>query len=147
MGVTPASVNPPPTPTPSADLTVQPTAEPTPKPTAEPTAKPTTAPTPQPTQDPTVSPTPQPTSASATSTMTPSTSTSSTESDLWPLVCGPPCRCTYWRRSGRLCFNSIEQCQEHAEAEGYVYFTYNPASGKCATSNTCFYNTRNARPG
>merc|ERR1712217_646875 len=82
-----------------------------------------------------------PTSASATSTMTPSTSTSSTESDLWPLVCGPPCRCTYWQRSGRLHFNTIEQCQERAEARGHVFFTFNSASRKCATSNTCFYNT------
>merc|ERR1712087_79974 len=44
--VTPASVNPPPSPTPRADPTAEPTAGPTPKPTAEPTPAPTIAPTP-----------------------------------------------------------------------------------------------------
>merc|ERR1712137_1496346 len=79
-----------------------------------------------------------------------STSTNSSEdasSQVWPLECGPPCRCTYWRRSERLRFNTIEQCQERAEARGHVFFTYNVASRKCATSNACFYNTRTARPG
>merc|ERR1711920_1127444 len=44
--VTPASVNPPPSPTPRADPTAEPTAGPTPKPTAEPTPAPTIAPSP-----------------------------------------------------------------------------------------------------
>jgi len=52
----------------------------------------------------------------------------------------------YWKLSGKLRFNTIEKCQQHAEAQGHVFFTYNVANRKCATSDTCFYNTKTARP-
>merc|ERR1712217_163792 len=89
------------------------------------------------------------TSFSSTSTMTSSSSTSSTESDntgVWPLECGPPCRCMYWKHSSKLRFSTIEKRQQRAEAQGHVFFTYNVANRKCATSDTCFYNTKTARP-
>jgi len=52
----------------------------------------------------------------------------------------------YWKHSGKLRFSTIEKCQQRAEAQGHVFFTYNVANRKCATSDTCFYNTKTARP-
>jgi len=42
--------------------------------------------------------------------------------------------------------NSVEKCQAHAETLGHVFFTYNNATRKCGSSNTCFYNTKTRKP-
>merc|ERR1719221_1057992 len=89
------------------------------------------------------------TSTTSTPTTTSLTATSTTlkdETEIWPVECGPPCRCKYWSSSARLRFGTIEKCQERAELRGHVFFTYNPSNRKCVTGNRCFYNTRTAHP-
>jgi len=84
---------------------------------------------------------------SMTTTRTTSMTTTITQGKQpWPLICGPPCRCVYWKRSARLRFDSQMKCQERAANKGHVYYTYNPNNRKCVTSNKCFRNTMTATP-
>merc|ERR1712032_1773811 len=90
-------------------------------------------------------------SSSTTVTLTVTTLVSTTtslqrENELWPVECEPPCRCSYWSRSSnKLRFNTVKQCQNRADNNGHVFFTYNPSSRKCVTGNECFYDRRTYR--
>merc|ERR1712087_560807 len=139
-----------------------PTTAPMPTPLPMPTTTTSvTSATQKPTPSPTSTPTTQVTSSTETRTLTVATTATLTststllsattttlqdENEIWPVVCGPPCRCSYWRRSARLRFDTIGECQAHAEESGHMFFTYNPRNGKCVSSNSCFYNTLTANP-